>query len=272
VAGNGLVSGIHGPELNVVHTLNVVHLRVVPDDRRERTRQAKRARILAAAGGVIDQLGLDGLTMQAVATELDCAVGTLYTAFASKAELLAVLQGEGVGMLEASLRTAQATWEAPLAELEPEMAALVELVAYGGFVTAAAVVYPDETRLVRAMLGDAAPPKGSEEARALLPVVLRLLDPPVGRLADAVGVGVLHPGDPVARGLAWLAALHGVLRLDALGPLDRHLFRSGPLARSLTEDLLCGWGAPRDDIEVAASHLDRLAALGPLAPPPGAPQ
>ena len=32
--------------------------------------------------------------MQGVATELDCAVGTLYTAFGSKAELLAALQAE----------------------------------------------------------------------------------------------------------------------------------------------------------------------------------
>jgi len=258
--------------MNVVHTLNVVHLRVVPDDRRERTRQAKRARILVAAGDVIDQVGLDGLTMQGVATELDCAVGTLYTAFASKAELLAALQAEAVGVLEASLHTARLGWDDEMAELEPELAALVDLVGYGAFVAAAAVVYPDETRLVRAMLGDAAPPKGSDEARALLPVVLRLLDPPVGRLADGVGLGVLHAGDPVARALTWLAALHGVLRLDGLGPLDRHLFRAGPLARSLTDDLLCGWGANRDDVEVASSHLDRLAALGPLAPPPEPPQ
>lgn len=243
----------------------------MPDDRRERTRQAKRARILAAAGGVIDREGLDGLTMQAVATELDCAVGTLYTAFASKAELVAALQAEAVAVLEASLRAARTQWEPELDELEEELAALVELVAYGAFVAAAAVVYPDETRLVRGMLGEAAPPKGSDDARDLLAVVMRLLDPPVGRLADAVGLGVLHPGDPVGRALTWSSALHGVLRLEGLGPLDRHLFRAGPLARGLTRDLLVGWGASRDDVEVADAHLDRLAALGPLAPPPEPP-
>ena len=254
--------------MNVVHTLNVVQLRLVPNDRRERTRQAKRARILAAASGVLDRDGLDGLTMQAVATELDCAVGTLYTAFASKAELMAALQVDAVSVLEASYQAGRAAWDDELAELEPELGALVELMAWGGFVAAAAVVFPDETRLVRSMLGDAAPPRGSAEAEALLPVVLRLLDPPVARLADAVGVGVLHAGDPVARALTWLAALHGVLRLEALGPLDRHLFRASPLARGTTEALLVGWGAARDDVDVATAHLERLAALGPLAPPP----
>ncbi|HEY6532936.1 MAG TPA: TetR/AcrR family transcriptional regulator, partial [Acidimicrobiales bacterium] len=132
----------------------------MPDDRRERTRQAKRARILVAAGGVIDRAGLDGLTMQAVATELDCAVGTLYTAFASKSEMVAALQSEAVGTLDASLRASRAIWEAELAQLEPELAVLVQLVGYAGFVGAAAVVFPDETNLVRSLLGDAAPPRG----------------------------------------------------------------------------------------------------------------
>jgi AcrR family transcriptional regulator len=259
---------VRARRMNMVHTLNMVHLRVVPDDRRERTRQAKRARILMAAGGVIDRDGYDGLTMQAVAAELDCAVGTLYTAFASKSELVASLQSEAVGTLEGSLRAAHSLWEPELELLEPELASLVRLVGYAGFVGAAGVVYPDETQLVRAMLGDAAPPRGSDQARALLPVVMRLLDPPVGLLADAVGHAVLVPADPVNRALGWLTALHGVLRVDALSSLDRHLFRSAPLARSLTVDLLCGWGASRDDVEIATSEVDRLGALGPLAPPP----
>ena len=210
--------------------------------------------------------------MAAVADELDCAVGTLYTAFDSKADLVAALQAEAVGVLEASYRTARTTWSQELAELDSEMAALAELVAYGAFVAAAAVVYPDETGLVRVLLGDEAPPRGTEEARALLVVGLRLLDPPAARLADGVGVGVLHPGDPVERSVVWLSALHGVLRLESLSSLDRHLFRSGPLARSLTGDLLVGWGAVREDLDVAVAQVDRLGALGPLAPPAKTPQ
>ncbi len=197
-------------------------------------------------------------------------MGTLYTAFEGKADLVAALEGEAVGVLEASYRTARATWEHELGPLDPELRALVELVGYAGHVAAAVVVFPDETALVRSLLGEDPVPVG-EDGRALLPVVLRLLDGPVGRLADAAGEGAIRPADPVARALVWLAALHGVLRVDVLAPLDRHLFRSAFLARSLTADLMCGWGASRDDVDVATSHVDRLTALGPLAPPPEGP-
>ena len=176
-------------------------------------------------------------------------------------------------MLEASLRAARGGWDDELAELEPELAALVDLVAYGGFVAAAAVVYPDETRLVRALLGDAAPPKGSDEARALLPVVLRLLDPPVGRLADGVGLGRAAPRR--SRGAGRSRGWHRSTACSASTPSDRSIGTcSGPGRWPGRSPRTCSadWGATRDDVEVAASHLDRLAALGPLAPPPGPPQ
>jgi hypothetical protein len=79
---------------------------------------------------------------------------------------------------------------------------------------------------------------------------------------------VLQAGDPTERVVRWLAGLNGVLLVDNLAALDRHLFRAQHLGRALTADLLVGWGAARADVEVAGSHVERLAALGPLAPPP----
>src|SRR4029077_19166105 len=99
---------IHPLEVNVVHTLNVVqstssHLRVVSDDRRERARDKRRAMFLEAAGRVIDRDGLRGVTIKAVAEQADCAVGTIYTYFPSKAALIAALQAQAVDTLRASL-------------------------------------------------------------------------------------------------------------------------------------------------------------------------
>ena len=251
----------------------MVHLRVVPDDRRERAREEKRRRYLAAATRIIDREGLAGITMQALADELDCAVGTVYTYFPSKAALIAALQQQAVDALHASYRTGRAQWDEVLAEeeLEPGFAVLVHLVAFGGFFAAASVVLADEFALQRRLLTERPPASSREETRRALPVLLRLLEIPCGLLEEATELGGLRPDDQRERALRWVAALDGVLLLDALAPIDRHLFRAQHHARCLTGDLLVGWGAERADVETAASHVDRLAALGPLAQPPSGP-
>ena len=254
----------------MVHTLKMVQLSVVPDDRRERTRDKKRRRYLDAAGRIIDRDGLRGVTMQAVADELDCAIGTIYTYFPSKAALLAALQQQAVDTLRASYLTARHGWDGFLEteELDDDVAHLVQLQAFGGFFIAASVVFADEFHLQRLLLSEPVTFDEADETRRALPVLQRLFDEPRALLDAAVDAGVLQPGDPTERVVRWLAGLNGVLLVDNLAALDRHLFRAQHLGRALTADLLVGWGAARTDVEVAGSHVERLAALGPLAPPP----
>src|SRR4051812_39333850 len=97
--------------MNVVHTLNMVQLTVVAADRRERSRDKRRAMLLAAAGRILDRDGLSGLTMQAVAEEADCAVGTIYGYFPSKAALMAALQQQAVDTLWSSYQAARQVWD-----------------------------------------------------------------------------------------------------------------------------------------------------------------
>jgi AcrR family transcriptional regulator len=255
--------------------LNVVQLTVVSDDRRERARAEKRQRFLVAASRVIDRDGLTGLTMQAVADQLDCAVGTIYTYFSSKAALVAALQEDAVHTLVASYRSAREVWDEALGEPGPDgdglEADLVHLQAYGAFFCAASVVFRDEFELQRMLLTERPPGVSPHELRQTMPVVLRLAEVPQGLLDAGVAAGTLDDGDNLERVVRWLAALDGVLLLDGLSSVDRHLFRAQHHGRALTADLLTGWGADRADVEVAASHVDRLAALGPLAPPPSGP-
>lgn len=243
---------------------------MVPTDRRERSRDLRRQRYLGAASRIIDRDGLSGVTMQAIADELDCAVGTIYTYFPSKAALLAALAQQAVETLDASYQQARHTWDAYLEteDVDADLLHLVRLEAYAGYFTAASVVLADEFALQRALLSDQVPADPSDRSRPSLAVVRALLDQPRQLLVDAADAGVLGAADPLERALRWLAALNGVLQVDGLAPLDRHLFRGAYLARSLTEDLLVGWGASRPDVEVAASQVERLAALGPMAPPP----
>ena len=254
----------------MVHTLNVVRLSVVSTDRRERSREQKRLRYLAAAGRVIDRDGLAGVTMQALADELDCAIGTIYTYFPSKAALLAALAQQAVEALQGSYVTARHTWDAYLESerIDAELVPLVRLLAYAAYFSAASVVLADEFALQQALLSDPVASDPTDRSGPSLGVVRSLLDQPRELIDDAVEAGVLDPADALERALRWLAALNGVLRVEVLAPLDRHLFRGTHLARSLTEDLLVGWGASREDVEVATSQVERLAALGPMAPPP----
>lgn len=259
--------------LNVVQNLSRAHLKVVPDDRRERSRDKKRRAILAAADELIAESGLAGVTMQGVADRLDCAVGTIYLYFDSKAALIAAMQGEAVATLRASYETARPRWDDELVAdgLDAALAALVRLCAYGGFWVSASVVFADEFHLQRSLLSEPVVLDHEGHGRESMATINRLLEHPAALLRDAAGLGVLDAGDATERAVLWLAALDGVLLLEHVAPVDRHLFRSHHLGRRLTHDLICGWGADRGEVDVAAAHVERLAAAGPLAPPPDVP-
>ena len=129
---------------------------------------------------------------------------------------------------------------------------------------AASVVLADEFRLQRTLLGEVPVDAGADETRAALDAVLAV---PTHLLTVGEDVGALVAGVPRDRAAVWVAGLNGVLLLDRLSVADPHRFRGAHLARMLSDDLLCGWGATRAEVEVADVHVQRLAALAPLAPP-----
>ena len=151
--------------------------------------------------------------------------------------------------------------------------ALVELLGFAAFFGAASVVFADEFALQRALLSGGALEDGSQPGDRPPPGLAGGRAGPAGHapIADRGGGGGRRPrspGDPLERALRWLASLNAVLLVEHLAPLDRHLFRAAHHARALTADLLVGWGAERAEVEVAAAQVERLAALGPMAPPP----
>jgi AcrR family transcriptional regulator len=208
--------------------------------------------------------------MQRVAERLDCAVGTLYLYFPSKAALVAALQGDAIDTLRGSFESALVGWDSYLTEsdLDDELCTLVRLTGFGAHWASASVVFADEFQLQRSLLSERVTIEAADEVRDVLPVLLGLLGHPEQLLVDGTDLGALSPGEAHERALLWIGAMNGVLLLDNLAPIDRHLFRAQHLARELTHGLLVGWGASRDAVEVAASHVERLAAMGPLAPPP----
>jgi AcrR family transcriptional regulator len=66
----------------------------MPIGRRERAKQDKRERIMAAARELFAEHGVRGVTTQQVADRADVAIGTLYLYAATKAELLIMVQNQ----------------------------------------------------------------------------------------------------------------------------------------------------------------------------------
>lgn len=222
------------------------------------------------AAELVSQYGLGALTMQALADGCDCAIGTAYTYFRSKDELMEALEVNAVDTLRRSQLSGRATVEAYLDEHELDEAtgALVRLLAFGGFMAAAAQSFPNEMVLLQVVmgagLGGAA--GGVQPAESGAAMVRSFLAEPVSLLELAAGAGGLATGDATERATVWLAALNGVLLTEALAGQDPLLFQPAHMARRLSSDLLVGWGSDPANLARAANHTERLAALGPLAP------
>jgi len=102
-------------------------VRKVPDTlgRRERAKEDKRRRILAAASELFAARGVGGVTTQQIADRADVAVGTLFLYASTKAELLIMVQNEKfAAAIELGL-TAEAVAERSGATREEGVLALI---------------------------------------------------------------------------------------------------------------------------------------------------
>jgi AcrR family transcriptional regulator len=103
--------------------------------RRERAKQAKRERIMAAARELFALHGVGGVTTQQIADRADIAIGTLYLYAATKAELLIMVQNQKFSTAIddglASAADANGTLEDVLALIRPVVACVREHVENG---------------------------------------------------------------------------------------------------------------------------------------------
>jgi AcrR family transcriptional regulator len=242
-------------------------------DRRSRKRSARREALLDHADALIDERGLDGLTMTALAEAADYAPASLYTYFPARSALLAALQQRALGVLgRVAADHAAAVADALTAAGAPARpAALAQLLGFSELFLAAPEHHPRELRLQQRLLVTPGA-ESTADALAVVPAAMAVLAVPRDLLVAAASVGALHDpvpepdplGEPVdpalVRTLAWVAALNGALLLDdlttGLPTTGRHL------GRGLTDALLRGWGAPVDDLAAAADLLPLLPAPG----------
>ncbi len=232
--------------------------------RRVRARAARRDVFLDAARALIEERGIDALTIKAVAERVDCAVGTMYTYFASKGSLLATLQAEAIDRLGVSYAQAAEALEGDLRPLDVDTAALARLVAFGRGFIAVEQVLPDDFRLQQRLL--VADDEIYDEADIVLTATAAfgILARPERLLREAEALGVIEPGDSFNRTITWVAALNGVLTLSKVRlPAGVDGFDPYPMADQLLVDLLRGWGAESWRLTAAANAVSQ-ARIGEL--------
>jgi AcrR family transcriptional regulator len=235
--------------------------------RRARNRLERHGAFLATAKRIVAAEGLEALTMQRLAAEVDCAVGTAYTYFPSKSALVAQVQADAIERLTASylLFRARLAGQA-LDGVTAPVAGLAEIVGFARFWVATFDTFPEEAKLLQLLMSE--PPRpviADEDVGRVVPSALRLLGLAAEALGRAVELGALREGDALDRAVRLAAATNGVLLLDQLGRVDAELFRGARHAAALVAELLAAWGATPGDLAAAEARVESLARLGPLA-------
>ena len=233
--------------------------------RRARNRVLRHRAFLTTAKRVVAAEGLDALTMQRLAAELDCAVGTAYTYFPSKSALVAELQAEAIETLAGSYLLFRERFDA--GEATGRVAALAHLVGFGRFWIATFDTFPDEARLLQLLMAEPSTTLiADDDLSRVVPSAMRLLDHARTAIGRAATAGAIEAGDAMERAVRLAAALNGVLLLDRLARVDEDLFDATRHGCALLDELLRGWGARPAELRAAAALVDDLAAHGPLAP------
>ena len=235
--------------------------------RREQNRVARNHDLLLAATEIVATEGVEGLTMQAVADNVGCAVGTIYTYFESKSALLAALQLAAIQTLLDTFTASAESWERAIskADLDPVTAALVRLVAIGHIFVAAGDIHEREFDLLQMLISTPADLTTDSDRQEVIPLALELLDTLRQLIDHANSVGALSlpsSDSSVSRAVRWAGGINGALLVSNVGieanRKNPPLFDGQALALSLAQDLLRSWGAPLDDLESANIFVDDL--------------
>lgn len=236
---------------------------------KEQFRMERHREFLSTALRIVTEEGLPALTMQGLADELDCGIGTLYRHFPSKGVLIAELQREALDIINMSFRLSQAHLD-ELAEArgmgDQKFLTLARSVAAARFWVSAERVYPQEIDLSRRMFIDPSIRMTDDDAGRVVPTALRLLDLARQLLDDAVDAGSLREGVSVQRAIIIIAGTTGVLMTSGLGRWDADLFNGQALANVLVEDLFRGWGADPEHLAVVDGLINELSDREHLVP------
>jgi AcrR family transcriptional regulator len=251
---------------------------MVNTGRRARNRALRHQQLIDAASAIISEVGLDGLTMQAVADRVDCAVGTIYTYFASKSALLAALQSNAIRVLADSYERAAASWDDALdaSAMDDDTAALARIVAIGRLFTAWPDLHPREFEFLQMLIATREQLITFEDLKAVVPQALLLLSEARVLIDAAAELGALRmdpdvPGDDsMSRTIRFIGGMDAAILVAeasiAVRDLDPDVFDRRRIAENTMRDYLLAWGATPARVGAAFAAIDEIDSRQALIP------
>ena len=233
-------------------------------------RARKRQRYLDTAVQIVLRDGFDGLTMTAIAREVDAAVGTIYGYFPSKGALVAELQVYAIEAIVGAWIEARERWSKTFVEhgLDQRRRLLAELLAFGSYFVAIQRDYPEEFRLQQMQLAERRELFDGVDVTKLAPAAMALLRGPFELLEEASAAGAIDGADLALDRAASLAlALNGVALAENVQVAKVFL----PVLRltdRIVVDLLVGWGAERSELSELLPLVSTVVAGAPLTQMP----
>ena len=213
--------------------------------RRLRTRQRKESAIIAVAMRLVEEDGIEAVTVGRIAEAMDWSVGTMYRYFPSKDDLFGALHTRILSEYGQALTLHLANFNT-----DP-IASIVECVRYS---VQWFLGRPDQWALIGMGL---AHPKTLMDDVAAQPMVIEAVHV-VGIAAkpidQAAASGLLNAGDPTIRALVLWAHVQGVLQMRKLTRFPTVGLDIDAILHAGIGAILLGWGAPQAAVDRALAN------------------
>ena len=211
----------------------MIHTNSTEPTRRQRKRAQKMNRFIDLALVLVQEGGLNNLTMPKLADRADVAVGGLYRYFASKEVLQVALQARCAESYIAFLNE--------YLKSQPTADDLDCIVSYANSLNAFAEAYPVEHSLLDGALSNPVALLDDTEAIAVDRILRDALHPIAAAFKRAEERGIISEGNPWQRTYAIWAAMHGVghfKKRDRFLPEHLH---AKVIRKLLIDSLIHGW-------------------------------
>jgi len=208
---------------------------------REKRREERKKEVLNTALTLVQTSGITSVTMAAIAKHMKASVGGLYRYYPTKEAIFVGLQLRAIDAFDTLLTRRLGKRSEPNSRFDVLQQIVQGFGAWSAFRTEAPVYF----RLLDQFIS--VPTRSLDDAGRA--IINQSLAPILARLAQTVShasqMGVLSPGDAMARTHILWAGLHGLEQFRKRDSDQAEELTVDALIPVLLRDMLTGWGASR---------------------------